>query len=50
MLASGESVWEFRESLSGFEESYSGRNVEELKTIFNDLLRAVMKALNRQTS
>ena len=50
LLASGESVWEFRESLSGFEESYSGRNVEELKGIFDDLLRAVMKALDRRAS
>lgn len=50
LLASGESVWEFRESLSGFEESYSGRNVEELKGIFDDLLRAVMKALSRRAS
>ena len=44
------SIWHFQEIHSAFERSLNSQNLDDLQTVFNDLLRAVMKALSRRVS
>ena len=42
------SIWRFKEGYSAFERSLNSQKLDDLQSVFDDLLRAVMKALGRR--